>query len=162
MSEGRVSDDQPVRLNYVIPNELASMLNRHCSQTLVQPSKLVRSLIAAFVEGSVDLSDGPLEHPRGLRTTVMLPGRLLAAFETKVTDRNYGTKAATIAGLLNDYLPPRTDNRDAVRVEISIPTDHFTQIYERFGPGPVEDVVLRALINTMQGRAAEEFTKEAR
>lgn len=93
----------------------------------------------------------------------MLPGRLLSAFETKVAERGCGTKAATIAALLEGYLPQRTDDTDSVRAEIHIPADVFDQVYKKFGPGPVEDVLIRALTRATQGCAAnEEFMKEAR
>lgn len=136
-------EEQPVQLNYVIPEELGNMLADYCEQNMTTPSLLIRQLILEYVEGDRVVSD-PV-HPRGRRTTVVLPQRLLQAFESQIEDHKHGTKAAVIAALLGNFLPPRIDPGDKVRVELEIPTDVFNLVSERFGPGPVDDVIIKAL-----------------
>lgn len=145
MSE-RPAGDQPVQLNYVIPQDLDQLLEDYCKLTLISPSALVRSLIAEFVDGDRPI-DPDTDHPRGRRTTVALPGRLLRAFEAKIQDEGHKTKAAVIGGLLQGYLPNRVsaDTSDTVRVEVSLPTEISNYLFRKYGPGPAESLILRAL-----------------
>jgi len=148
-------DDHTVQLNYVIPDELGSLLARYCEQNMTPSSALMRRLILEYVEG-----DRPVEvaeHPRGRRTTVSLQSRLLTAFESKVEADNHPTKAAVIAALLAGFLPNRVHSGETVRVELDLSTDVFNRIYESFGPGPLDVVITKALHNLSERC---EYTKE--
>lgn len=136
-------EEQPVQLNYVIPEDLGNMLSEYCEQNMTTPSLLVRQLILEYVEGDRTVKEP--EHPKGRRTTVVLPQRLLQAFESKIDVNNHRTKAAVIASLLGDFLPHRIDPGETVRVELDLPANVFHNVFERFGPGPIEDVITTAL-----------------
>ena len=161
MSEGQVKGDRPIQLNYVIPSKLIDLLERYCRQTLASPSALIRRLISEFVGGSlshIDFSEAR-KHPQGRRTTVVLPSRLLGAFEEKLEDRALGTKASVIAALLEDFLPPRVLSDSTVRVELEIPKDVFNRVYDLYGPGPSDEVVNKALQQFVrQAEPAKETT----
>jgi hypothetical protein len=159
MSEGQVVGDQPTQLNYVVPQDVQSLLERYCDQTLISPSSLIRHLVAEFVDGSRTLEGAPFNHPQGRRTTVVLPERLLAAFEKKLDAEDFGTKAAVLAALLRAYLPPRVTDGETVRVEVNLPTSIYQKIGEIYGPGPAEALVLKAL-EDIADRSAQ-LTKEA-
>lgn len=137
-------DDHPVQLNYVIPTDLQDLLARYCTQNLVSPSALVRRLILEYVEGDKSITPG--DHPKGRRTTVALGSRLLSAFEQRVMDDGFdATKASVIAALLSDFLPNRVHSGDTVRVELDLPVEVFNRVVSRYGPGPTEDVIKKAL-----------------
>ena len=138
-----MADEHPVQLNYVIPEELGNLLGRYCEQNMVTPSSLIRRLVLEYVEGDRSIDD--TEHPRGRRTTVVLPQRLLLAFESKVEAQKHRTKAAVIAALLGDFLPNRVHSGDTIRVEVDLPTDVFNDIYSLYGPGPIDSVIAKAL-----------------
>lgn len=135
--------DHTVQLNYVIPDKLEDLLSRYCRQNLVSPSALIRRLILEYVEG--DRSIKPSDHPKGRRTTVALPERLLNAFEQEIQDNHHGTKAAVIATLLSGFLPNRVHSGDTIRLEADLPVEVFNLIYSRYGPGPIETVIVKAL-----------------
>jgi hypothetical protein len=142
--------DSQTSLNYVIPNRLAHLLARYCAQTGVKSSPLVRRLITDFLKGEsgIDLED--LKHPNGRRTQVMLPARLLTALEQRCEEIEAPTKAAVIAALLADFLPPRVQIDDASTITVRIPSEIFSKIYERYGPGPAEELVVEALCDLIQ------------
>ena len=161
MSKGQVKGDQPIQLNYVIPSKLVDLLDRYCGQTLASPSAIIRRLISGFVEGSISFTDSEAakEHPQGRRTTVVLPSRLLRAFEEEITRRSLGTKAAVIAALLADFLPSRVLSDSTIRAEVEIPKGVFDKVYDLFGPGPVDEVVIKALQELVkQGEPVRETT----
>ena len=69
----------------------------------------------------------------------------MKAFEEEIKKNSHLTKAAVIASLLGEYLPHRVDAGDTVHVGLDIPVKTFNKIYDRFGPGPVDAVVHKAL-----------------
>ena len=146
-------DEQPVQLNYVIPEDLNHMLARYCEQNMTTPSLLIRQLILEYVEGDRSVTNP--EHPRGRRTTVVLPQRLLLAFESKVEALNHRTKAAVIAALLGDFLPNRIHSGETVRVELSVPTEVFNLVYDLYGPGPLDVVFTKALTQRIRAPKSE-------
>ena len=156
MSEGTVKGDQPVQLNYVIPADLEGLLDKYCEQTLVAPSALVRRLVTDFVDNTREPLVPPREHPRGRRTTVVLPDRLLVAFEAKAGSGAYGTKAAVIAALLADYLPPRVYIGETLKVEVDLPTPIVDHLNDTYGPGPVDALILKALEALATAKNTEE------
>lgn len=136
-------EDHNVQLNYVIPNQLEDLLTRYCRQNLVAPSALIRRLILEYVEG--DRSIDPSEHPKGRRTTVALQERLLGAFEHQISVNQHATKASVIAALLSGFLPNRVHSGDTIRLETDLPVEVFNKVYDRYGPGPVNSVIVKAL-----------------
>lgn len=139
-----------VHLNYVIPGRLEHLLAQYCAQTGAKPGPLVRRLISDFIKGDTGVNLDELEHPKGRRTSVDLPMRLLDALEVKCEEIGAPTKAALIAALLGDFLPPRVDTEGVEKVTVAIPTSIFSKIYARYGPGPTEEVVVDALCDLIQ------------
>jgi hypothetical protein len=139
-------EDRSVNFNYVIPGSVRSHLERYCDQNLISPSRLVRRLILEYVEGDRVLEEHPV-HPEGKRTSVTLPERLLNAFEEKIEADGHSTKAAVIAALLGQFLPGRVlaPDTETVRVEADLPADIFSTIYGSYGPGPINEVLVKAL-----------------
>ena len=132
------------QLNYVIPHDLEALLARYCSQVGSKPAALIRHLISEFLKGELRIDVATLEHPKGRRTSLTLPERLLGSLEESAA--SFGkTKAAIIASLLASFLPPRVDVADFVRAEVDLPTEVFNQIYEIYGPGPLDAVIIAAL-----------------
>jgi hypothetical protein len=142
--------DESVRLNYVIPGRLGHLLQQYCAQTEMKPGPLVRRLVSDFVKGDIGINLDEMTHPKGRRTSVDLPGRLLEALEVKCEEIGAPTKAAVIAALLGDFLPPRVDTEGIEKVTVAIPTSIYSKIYDRYGPGPIEDVVIEALCDLIQ------------
>ena len=135
-----------VTFNYVIPGDLNGLLELYSKQNLISSSKLVRRLILEYVEGDRNFPVPP-KHPSGKRTSVALTERLLHVFEAKIVDEGHSTKAAVIAALLAQFLPGRVLDPDTetVRVEADLPTDIFSTIYGVYGPGPINEVVVKAM-----------------
>ena len=150
--------DQMVQLNYVIPDELESLLTRYCEQNLASPSALIRRLIGDYLDGTTKI--GAVTHPRGRRTTVALPEKLLFAFEEKIFEEGHRTKAAVIAALLSKFLPSRVLSDSTMRVEATMPTEVFNKIYEVYGPGPVDAVVVTALSDLARTHNQSKITEE--
>ena len=150
-----MSEDRMVQLNYVIPIHLEDLLTRYCKQNLVSPSALIRRLILEVVEGDCDISPG--EHPVGRRTTAALSQRLLQAFESKLDNSGPVTKAAAIAALLSDFLPPRVYAGETINVSLDLPVEVFNKLYDVYGPGPVDAVMGKALAAQA---ASKEMIKE--
>lgn len=142
--------DSQTRLNYVIPAKLEHLLGQYCAQTEMKPGPLVRRLITDFLKGEIGVNIEELEHPRGKRTSVDLPSRLLAALEERCEEIGAPTKAALIAALLNDFVPPRVESEGIEKVRIEVPTSIYSKIYERYGPGPDEEVIVDALCDLIQ------------
>lgn len=142
--------DTHTRLNYVIPAEMEHLLTRYCVQTEMKPGPLVRRLITDFIKGEVGVNLDKLTHPQGRRTSVDLPARLLAAFEERCEQIKAPTKAALIAGLLGDFLPTRVDTDNVERITVGVPSAVFSKIYERYGPGPNDEVIVDALCDLIQ------------
>ncbi len=132
-----------VQLNYVIPASLDILLTRYCEQNMSSPSALIRRLVLEYVEHDRDIDKAI--HPKGRRTTVTLPQRLLEALEVRIEDDGHETKAAVIAALLGQFLPSRVHNEQTVHVALDVPADVFSVIYGEFGPGPVESVFKSAM-----------------
>ena len=138
-----MQEDYTVQLNYVIPNQLEDLLTRYCRQNHVAPSALIRRLILEYVEG--DRSIDPSEHPKGRRTTVALSGKLLNAFEHRISANQHATKASVIAALLSGFLPNRVHSGDTIRLAADLPVEVFNKVYDRYGPGPIDYVIIKAL-----------------
>jgi len=138
------------RLNYVIPGNLEHLLARYCVQTEMKPGPLVRRLITDFMKGEIVLTQADLDHPRGKRTSVDLPVRLLDAFEGRCEEIKAPTKAAVIAALLREFLPPRVSTEGIEKIAVSVPTTIYNKIYKRYGPGPAEEVIVEALCDLIQ------------
>jgi len=155
------SEDRSVNFNYVIPGNLQAYLERYCDQNLISPSRLIRRLILEYIEGDRELDEKP-EHPTGKRTTVSLPGRLLEAFEAQIEKDGGPTKAAVIAALLGQFLPGRvlTPDTETVRIESDLPADVFSTIYEAYGPGPINEVMVKALSALAKQAKQSKMTKE--
>lgn len=141
--------DVQTRLNYVIPVDLEHLLSRYCAQTEMKSGPLVRRLISDFVKGDIELNCEALEHPKGRRTSVDLPARLLGALEERCEHMGVPTKAALIAALLRYFVPPRVD-LVGEKLSVEIPTSIFMKIYERYGPGPDDEVIVDALCDLIQ------------
>jgi hypothetical protein len=142
--------DTQTRLNYVIPAKLEHLLGQYCTQTEMKSGPLVRRLVSDFLKGEIGINVEDLEHPKGRRTSVDLPGRLLAAFETRCEEIGAPTKAAVIAALLGDFLPPRVDTDGIEKIRVDVPTSIYSKIYERYGPGPDDEVIVDALCDLIQ------------
>lgn len=142
--------DPQTRLNYVIPAKLEHLLGQYCAQTEMKPGPLVRRLITDFLKGEIGVNIEELEHPRGKRTSVDLPSRLLAALEERCEEIGVPTKAALIAALLGDFVPPRVESEGIEKVRIEVPTSIYSKIYERYGPGPDDEVIVDALCDLIQ------------
>ena len=138
-----MSEDRTVQLNYVIPIHLEDLLTRYCSQNLVSPSALLRQLVLEYVEGDRHIE--PCEHPKGRRTTVALPARLLEALEQHITSGGHATKASVIAALLSAFLPNRVLSGETVNIEAALPVEVLNKVYDRYGPGPLSEVIQKAL-----------------
>ena len=147
--EPQVPDVQ-TRLNYVIPDNLEHLLQCYCTQTEMKSGPLVRRLITDFVKGEIILDPSELEHPKGRRTSVDLPGRLLVALEERCVELGAPTKAALIACLLNTWLPSRVDAEGVETLSIAVPASIYTKIYERYGPGPKDEIIIEALCDLIQ------------
>jgi len=137
-------------LNYVIPNRLAHLLARYCAQTEMKPGPLVRRLVTDFLKGEVGINLEDLKHPKGRRTQVVLPMRLLTVLEQRCEEIGAPTKAAVIAALLGDFLPPRVQIDDSEKITVAIPAEIFNKIYKHYGPGPTEELVIEALCDLLQ------------
>ena len=148
--EDRPTPDTTTRLNYVIPTGIARLLESYCAQTQMKAGPLVRRLVSDFLKGEIGINIEDLEHPRGRRTSVDLPSRLLAAFEERCEEIEAPTKAAVIARLLADFLPPRVCQDGIEKLTVGIPTSIYQQIYERYGPGPKDEVLVEALCDLIQ------------
>lgn len=131
-----MSDNTPVQLNYVLPEELDDLLQRYCEQNFALPAAVVRHLVGDFVSGALKV-ESPLEHPKGRRTTAALPARLLDAFETKIEAEVKGTKAAVLAYLLKSFLTPRTKTEDVVTLTVHVPTALLDQLAQDGPPGEI-------------------------
>ncbi len=59
-------------------------------------------------------------------------------------------KAAVIAALLRDFLPPRVLRDSTEKLTVEIPVGILSKIYSRYGPGPFEKVVIEALCDLIQ------------
>jgi hypothetical protein len=152
--------DSTTRLNYVIPNRLEHLLTQYCAQTQMKPGPLVRRLVGDFLKGEVGINVGDLEHPKGRRTSVDLPARLLAALEVRCEEIEAPTKAAVIAALLGDFLPPRVETEGIEKLTVSVPTSIYTKIYKRYGPGPDEEVLVEALCDLIQKNESKAIPAE--
>ena len=142
-------NEPSVLLNYVIPPTLDHLLAQYCAQTEIRPGALVRRLVTDFLKGDVGVNVTDLVHPKGRRTSFNLPGRLLAALGAKCEEID-ATKAAVIAALLGDFLPPRVNTDGIEKIAVAIPTSIYTKIYNRYGPGPDEEVLVEALCDLIQ------------
>ena len=138
------------RLNYVIPKRLDRLLSQYCAQTQMKSGPLVRRLIGDFLNNEIVVVADELEHPKGRRTSVDLPERLLTALEKRCVEIGAPTKAALIAGLLGDFLPPRVCDEGVEKVSIEIPSTIYTKIYAHYGPGPHDEVFVEALCDLIQ------------
>lgn len=138
------------RFNYVIPNRLEHLLAQYCAQTGIRPGPLVRRLISDFLKGETGVNIEELDHPKGRRSQVDLPERLLNSLETRCQEIGAPTKAALIAALLGDFLPPRVDTDGIEKVTIEVPTSIYQRIYERYGPGPKDEILVEALCDLIQ------------
>ena len=151
---GPVPRQQPpesqTRLNYVIPAKLEHLLARYCAQTGAKSGPLVRRLITDFLKGEIGVNLSDLRHPRGKRTSVDLPCRLLEAFEQRCEEVGAPTKAALIAALLQEFLPPRVNITDIECITVSVPTTILHKIHNYYGPGPDEEVMIEALCDLIQ------------
>jgi hypothetical protein len=139
-----------VVLNYVLPPNLEHLLSQYCAQTQMKPGLLVRRLVSDFLKGETGVNLDDLKHPKGRRTSFSLSSRLLAALEERCEEIGAPTKAALIAALLGDFLPPRVNMEGIEKVTIEVPTSIFSKIYELYGPGPTEEVVIEALCDLIQ------------
>jgi len=139
-----------VVLNYVLPPNLEHLLAQYCAQTQMKPGLLVRRLVSDFLKGEVGINVTDLKHPKGRRTSFSLPARLLTALEERCEEIEAPTKAALIAALLGDFLPPRVNMDGIEKLTVEIPTSIYTKIYERYGPGPDDEVVVEALCDLIQ------------
>jgi hypothetical protein len=126
----------------------------------MKPGPLVRRLITDFLKGEVGLNLDGLEHPKGRRTSVDLPTRLLAALGQRCEEIGAPTKAALIAALLADFLPPRVQIDATEKITVALPADILSKIYERYGPGPYEDVVVEALCDLLQKNESKAIPAE--
>lgn len=142
--------ESSTRLNYVIPGRLDHLLTQYCAQTQMKPGPLVRRLICDFLKGEVEVGKKVLVHPQGRRTQVDLPERLLWALEERCREKGIPTKAALIAALLGDFLPPRVSADGIEKVSVELPTSIYSKIYERYGPGPKDEIILDALCDLIQ------------
>lgn len=149
--------EQQIQLNYVIPENLSVLLANYCGQNMVKPSLLIRRLVCDYVNGDRQISK--VEHPKGRRTTVALPSRLLDAFESKVEALGHRTKAAVIAALLGDFLPNRVMSGETVQVVVEMPSELFNRVSRAFGPGPNDIVVLRAVSRAVSELSMKESGK---
>jgi len=138
------------RLNYVIPGRLEHLLTQYCAQTGAKPGPLVRRLVSDFLKGEVGINLEDMKHPKGRRTSVDLPVRLLDALEVKCEEIGAPTKAALIASLLGDFLPPRVNTDGIEKISISVPTWIYSKIYSYYGPGPDDEVFIEALCDLIQ------------
>lgn len=126
-------------LNYVIPEELETALEDYSSQTGRPAHDVVRQLVVEFVEGDRGAPE-PRAHPTGRRTNVVLPERVLGALEHHV-GAAHTSKAALIAGLLEDFLAHRRDPETYLSITIRLPArllDTITKAY----PGPVPEAIV--------------------
>jgi len=142
--------DPLTRLNYVIPNRLEHLLTQYCAQTQIRSGPLVRRLIGDFLKDEIGVITADLEHPKGRRTSVDLPMRLFAALEQRCEEIGAPTKAALIAALLNSFLPPRVNTDGIEKISLDVPASIYNQIYERYGPGPNDEVIVEALCDLIQ------------
>lgn len=142
--------EQHTRLNYVIPADMEHLLTQYCVQTEMKPGPLVRRLITDFLKGEVGVNTEKLEHPKGRRTSVDLPERLLGALEERCQQLGVPTKAALIAGLLSDFLPSRVNFDSVERITVGVPSSIFSKIYKQYGPGPDDEVIVNALCDLIQ------------
>lgn len=150
-STGSHAHEAHTRLNYVIPEELERLLTQYCIQTEMKPGPLVRRLVTDFLKGDINCTEwGALDHPKGRRTSVDLPSRLLEQLEARCLQIKAPTKAAVIARLLADFLPARVAEDGSERVAISVPASIFNQIYTVYGPGGNDEVVVEALCDLIQ------------
>jgi len=148
------------RLNYVIPNRLDRLLSQYCAQTQMKSGPLVRRLIVGFLKNEIAVQVNELEHPKGRRTSVDLPARLLTALEVRCEEIGVPTKAALIAGLLGDFLPPRVNDEGVEKVSIEIPSTVYTKIYAHYGPGPDDEVFVEALCDLIQKNESKAIPAE--
>lgn len=152
--------DTTTRLNYVIPNRLEHLLSQYCAQTQIRPGPLVRRLMGDFLKGEIEVDRDALEHPKGRRTSVDLPSRLLGAFEQRCEEIGAPTKAALIAALLGDFLPPRVNTDGIEKITVEVPTSIYSKIYKRYGPGPDEEVLVEALCDLIQKNESKAIPAE--
>jgi len=148
------------RLNYVIPKRLDRLLLQYCTQTQMKSGPLVRRLIGGFLQNEISVRVDELEHPKGRRTSVDLPERLLMALEKRCEEIGAPTKAALIAGLLGDFLPPRVCDEGVEKVSIEIPSTIYTKIYTHYGPGPHDEVFVEALCDLIQKNESKAIPAE--
>ena len=149
---------EPVKLNFVVPEDLASDLEVYQKYTGRTTSDLVRQLIAELLEG--DIVRPPAHpHPTGPRTTVEVPQRVLAALEQFTSSNRHPTKAALLAALMRRFLEGRVERMTTVSVgPISLPGPLYDKIVTTDGPGNIEALILRRLENSF--KTVEEPTKE--
>jgi hypothetical protein len=107
-------------------------------------------LISDFLKGETGINLEDMKHPKGRRTSVDLPVRLLGALEARCEDIGAPTKAALIASLLGDFLPPRVNTDGIEKISIAIPAWIYNKIYKYYGPGPEDEIFVEALCDLIQ------------
>jgi hypothetical protein len=134
------------KLNYVIPKMLDDALTSYCDQTGRSASDVIRQLLAEFIDGDRKLSTAAREIPNGVRSNMILPGRMLDALDAKLAAEGHGTRGAVIARLLYDFLEHRMGDLFAEAVTLTVERDLYNKLYDRAQRAgkTVEDLVLDA------------------
>lgn len=134
------------KLNYVIPKVLDDALTSYCDQTGRSASDVIRQLLAEFIDGDRKLSVAAREIPNGVRSNMILPGRMLEALDAKLASEGHGTRGAVIGRLLYDFLEHRMGDLFAETLSVTVERELYNKLYERaqMAGKTVEELILDA------------------
>jgi metal-responsive CopG/Arc/MetJ family transcriptional regulator len=135
-----------IKLNYVIPESLDEALTRYCEQTGRSASDVIRQLLSEYIDGERELSTPARDTSNGIRSNMMLPGKILEALDQKILTTGHGTRGGVIARLLCDFLENRLGSIFSETITVNVERSLYNKLYEKgqkLGK-PVEEVILDA------------------
>lgn len=134
------------KLNYVIPELLDDALTRYCEQTGRSASDVIRQLLAEYIDGERELSTPARDTSNGVRSNMMLPGKILEALDQRIASQGHGTRGGVIARLLCDFLENRLGSIFGETINLNVDRPLYNKLYEKgqeLGK-TVEEVILDA------------------
>jgi len=133
-----------LRLNYALPNDLATELDDYCQDTGRKAADVIRQLVSDYALGQMPTEAAVTTHPSDTRRAdLWLQMGTLAALDERVTSEGHASRSALISKLLGDYLIARAPKNTMITVQVRLPKALYESLLAQ---GDVEQAILRALI----------------